>query len=95
MINIYLRERELTLRVLGGVDSGAVFEFELFFTLLCHFGLFYRFSCLLLILRHFLLLDDLLEFFLTFSLLTVLHWVLDSNFKLCVFYYQWTHQGRD
>jgi hypothetical protein len=22
----------------------------------------------------------------------VLHGVLDSNFKLCVFYYQWTHQ---
>jgi hypothetical protein len=61
MINIYLRERELALRVLGGVDSGVVFEFELFFTLLCHFGLFYRFLCLLLILRHFLL-DDLLEF---------------------------------
>jgi hypothetical protein len=34
----------------------------------------------------FLLLDDLLEFFLGFlGLLAVLHRVLDLNFKLCVF----------
>jgi hypothetical protein len=33
----------------------------------------------------FLLLDDLIEFFLAFSLLAVLHVVLDSNFKLCAF----------
>jgi hypothetical protein len=34
----------------------------------------------------FLLLDDLLELFLAFfGLLTVLHGVLDLNFKLCAF----------
>jgi hypothetical protein len=43
----------------------------------------------------FLLLDDLLELFLAFGFLVVLHWVLDSNFKLCAFYCQWTYQGGD
>jgi hypothetical protein len=32
-----------------------------------------------------LLLDDLLEFFLAFGLLAVLHRVLDWNFQLCAF----------
>jgi hypothetical protein len=39
------------------------FGFELFLDLLCHFDLVCRFSCLLLVLRLFLLLDDLLEHF--------------------------------
>jgi hypothetical protein len=57
-----------------------------FLALLCHFGLVCRFSCLLLVLRFFLLLDDLLSFFLAFDLLAVLHDnVLDSKFKLCAF----------
>jgi hypothetical protein len=30
-----------------------------------------------------------------FGLLVVLYGVLDSNFKLCDFCYQWTHQGGD
>jgi hypothetical protein len=36
-----------------------------------------------------------LSFLLAFGLLAVLHGVLDSNFKLCIFCYQWTHQGGD
>jgi hypothetical protein len=45
--------------VLGGVCFRGSFEFELFvaFSLVCHF------SCHLLVLRFFLLLDDLLELF--------------------------------
>jgi hypothetical protein len=34
----------------------------------------------------FLLLDNLLELFLAFDLLAVLHWVLNSKFKLCTFF---------
>jgi hypothetical protein len=50
------------LRVLGGVCFRRSFEFELFFSfsLVCHF------SCHLLVLRLFLLLDDLLELFFIF-----------------------------
>jgi O-antigen ligase len=61
--------------------------FELFLALICHFGSVCRFSCLLLILRLFLLLDDLFELFLTFGLLVVLSGVLDSKFKLYAFCY--------
>jgi hypothetical protein len=87
------------------VDSGRVFEFELFLLVLfwflaflsssLSFYLVYRFSCLLLGLRFFLLLDDLLDLFLVFDLLAVLHGVLDSRFKLCAFCCQWINQGRD
>jgi hypothetical protein len=42
------------------------FDFELFLALLCHFGLVCRFSCLLLALWFFLLLDDLVELFFGF-----------------------------
>jgi hypothetical protein len=66
--------------------SGGVFE--LFLSLLCHFGLVCCSSCLLLVLRLFLLLDDLLKLFLVFGLLVVLHGVLDLRFKLCAFYCQ-------
>jgi hypothetical protein len=37
----------------------------------------------------------LLSFSWFFGLLVVLHGVLDLNFKLCAFCYQWTHQGGD
>jgi hypothetical protein len=49
------------------------FGFEFFLAFLCHFGLVCHFLCLLLILRVFLLLDDLLELLLDFGLLAVLH----------------------
>jgi hypothetical protein len=85
--------------VLGGVDSGGVCEFfcvfELFLTLICHFGLICCFLCLLLVLQFCLLLDDLLELFWLFGLLAMLHVALNLKFKLCVFCYQWTHQGGD
>jgi hypothetical protein len=68
------------LKVLQRVCFRGSFEFELFFT----FSLVCLFSCHLLVLQFFLLLDDLLEFFLAFGLLVVLHVVLDSKFKLCV-----------
>jgi hypothetical protein len=48
--------------VLGGVCFRWSFEFGLFFA----FSLVCRFSCHLLVLRFFLLLDDLLEFFFGF-----------------------------
>jgi hypothetical protein len=43
----------------------------------------------------FLLLDDILEPFLAFGLLAVLHCVWDSKFKLCAFCCQCTHQEGD
>jgi hypothetical protein len=59
---------------------------ELFLALLCYFALFCRFSCLLLAFVVFLLLDDLLELFVSFlGLLSVLNGVFDLNFKLCAF----------
>jgi hypothetical protein len=59
---------------------------ELFLALLCYFALLYHFSCLLLAFAVFLLLDDLLELFISFlDLLAVLNGVFDLNFKLCVF----------
>jgi hypothetical protein len=49
-----------------------------------------------LVLRLFPLLDDLLEiFFSFFGLLSVLHGILDLNFKLYAFCYQWAYQGGD
>jgi hypothetical protein len=59
--------------------------FELILFLFYHFDLVCRFWCLLLVLRFFLLLNDLLEPFLAFGLLAVLHCVLDLKFKLCAF----------
>jgi hypothetical protein len=50
------KEREFALRVLGGVSSLSFFAFSL----VCHF------SCHLLVLWFFLLLDDLLELFFGF-----------------------------
>jgi hypothetical protein len=69
---------ELALRVLGGVDFRGVLilsfcfalsfscSCELFVALLHHFACLCRFLCLLLTFTVFLLLDDLLEFFLAF-----------------------------
>jgi hypothetical protein len=74
--------------VLGGVDSGGVFDIELFLlflALIFHFGLVCRFACLLLVLRLFLLLDDLLELFIGFWFVVVLRGVFDSLFKLYAF----------
>jgi hypothetical protein len=39
--------------------------------------------------------DDLLKLFWLFGRLVVLHWVLNSNFKLYSVCCQWTHQGGD
>jgi hypothetical protein len=50
------------LRVLGGYCFRGSFKFELFFV----FSLVCRFSCHLLVLRSFLLLDDLLKLFFCF-----------------------------
>jgi hypothetical protein len=61
------------------------FGFELFLALLAillDLPLFVPFVSLMVF---FLFLDDLLKIFLAFSLLAVLHWVLDSKFKICVF----------
>jgi hypothetical protein len=62
------------------------FDFELFFTLFVGLPLFVPFVDLTV----FLLLDDLLELFLTFWSPSYASWVLDSNFKLCAFCCQWT-----
>jgi hypothetical protein len=59
------------------------FDFVLFFALLLGLPLF----VLLLALRFFLLLDNLIVLFWLFSLLAVLQGVLDLNFKLYVFCY--------
>jgi hypothetical protein len=59
--------------------------FELFLALLYHFGLVCRFLCLLLILRLFLVLDDLLRCSWLFGSSSCASGVLDLNFKLCVF----------
>jgi hypothetical protein len=86
MINVYLKERACIESVRGSWSKKSfefcgLFIFLSFSYLLASFAAF----CALLGLRLFLLLDDLLEFFLAFGLLTVLHGVLDSKFKLCVF----------
>jgi hypothetical protein len=70
------------------------FSFELFLALLCHFTWFVAFR-VFVGLAIFLLLGDIIELFLLFGLIAVLYGVLDSNFKLCAFCYQWTHQGGD
>jgi hypothetical protein len=65
MINDYLGG-ELALRVLRGVDFRGSVDFELFLALSCHFAWLCRFSSRLLLFAVFLLLDDILELFLTF-----------------------------
>ncbi len=72
------------MRVLEGVDFRGVLSFSILSISLL-FSLVLPLSCLLLALWFFLLLDDLIELFLVFCLLVVLHGVLDSNFKLCAF----------
>jgi hypothetical protein len=91
MINAYLRGRtyiESVRRSLIQVEF-----LSLSFSLLSlQFAAFHA-SCWLCIFS--LLLDDILEFFLSFGLLAVLHGVLDSKFKLYTFCCQYTHQGGD
>jgi hypothetical protein len=67
---------ELALRVLGGVFEFFFYVFELFLALLYHFGLVCHFSCLLLVIQLFLLLDNLLEIFCFWSSSCVL-WCLE------------------
>jgi hypothetical protein len=93
MINVYLRGRACIESVMRSFwVLWAFCVFELFLVLLCHFGLAYHFSCLLLALQLFLLVHDILELF---DLLAVLHGVLYSNFKICAFCFQCSHQERD
>jgi hypothetical protein len=61
MINIYLRGRACIKSVRRSWFSGSA-DFEFFLL----FSWFYHFSCILLVLRVFLLLDDLLELFVSF-----------------------------
>jgi hypothetical protein len=66
MINDYLRG-DVALRVLGRVlILSFCVDFELFLALLCYFAWLCCFSCCLLAFAVFLLLDDILEFFLAF-----------------------------
>jgi hypothetical protein len=71
------------LRVLGGVCFRGSFELELFFafSLVCHF------SCHLLVLRVFLLIDDLLKLFFHFWPSSYASWGLGFEIQtlcLCV-----------
>jgi hypothetical protein len=86
MINDYLRERACIKSVGESEFQGECLFFSFSLLFFYHFAWLYRFSCLLLAFTVFLLLDDLFELFVGFL-------VLDSNFKLCVFYCQWTHKG--
>jgi hypothetical protein len=86
---------ELALRVLGGVDSGGVFEFELFLLILFWFLAFLSsslpfwlglpFFMPLLVLWLFLLLDDLLEVFLDFWSSSYASWGLGFELQTLCF----------
>jgi hypothetical protein len=78
------------LKVLRGVDLKRVLYassvcFELCLALLCHFCLVCRFSCLLLVLQLFLLLDDLLELFIYFWSSSCASWGL--GFEISTLYF--------
>jgi hypothetical protein len=94
MINDYLRGRACNESVSGSWFQGSVefSNFELFFTLLLGLPLFMPFVSVAIFPSSRLPSWTFLGFF---SLLAVLHGVLDLNFKLCAFCYQWTHQGGD
>jgi hypothetical protein len=82
--------------VLGGVFEFMSFLcFEVFLALLCHFFLVCRFSCLLLVLWLFLLLDDLLELFVGFWSSSCALWGLGFEIPILCFCCQWTHHGGD
>jgi hypothetical protein len=72
MINDYLRGRVCIENVRGNVGFELLcilnicLEFGLSLALVCHFAWLCRFSCRLLTFVVFLLLDDILELFLTF-----------------------------
>jgi hypothetical protein len=95
MINVYLRGRACIESVRRSWFRGSflvwaflssfIFGFELFLVLLCHFGLVYRFLCLLLVLRLFLLLDGLNELFVGFCSSSYASWGLEFELQtLCV-----------
>jgi hypothetical protein len=71
---------EFALRVLGKVYLGG-FEFEFGFELFSAFSLVYCFSCHLLVLWVFLLLNDLFELFIGFWSSSYASYVLNSKFK--------------
>jgi hypothetical protein len=72
------------LRLLGGAVSGEVLSFLILsFSLL--FSLVCRFSCLLLALRFFLLLDDLFELFLAFQSSRFDSWALGFELETLCF----------
>jgi hypothetical protein len=82
MINDYLRGRACIESVRGSVEF---FYFELFLALLSHFDWFCRFSWFLLAFMVFLLLDDLLEFFLAFWSYSCASWGLRIELQtLCL-----------
>jgi hypothetical protein len=66
-------------------------DFEFFLLL----SWFYRFSCLLLVLRLLLLLDNLLELFVSFWSSSCASWGLRFKIQTLCFCCQWTHQGGD
>jgi hypothetical protein len=72
--------------------SGGVFEFELFFAFFLGLPFFVPFLDLAVFSSSRWPSRAFLGFF---GLLAVHHGVLDSNFKLCAFCCQWTHQGGD
>jgi hypothetical protein len=80
MINVYLRG-ELVLRVLGGCwfSESANFEFLLLFSW------FWCFSCLLLVLQFFLLLDDFFELFVGFLSSSCASWGLEFEIQTLCF----------
>jgi hypothetical protein len=71
------------------VRGSLILSFSFLFLWFC------RFSCHLLVLWFFLLLDDSLEFFFGFWSSSYASWGLDSRFKLCAFCCQCTYQGGD
>jgi hypothetical protein len=90
-----IKSGELALRELGGVDLGGVFEFEIFLLVLFWFWFFFSSSLSfwlglllfvsLLVLRLFLLLDDLLEIFLGFWSSSCASWGLRFELQTLCF----------
>jgi hypothetical protein len=90
MINFYLKERACIESVRGSWFSGSVdFEFFLLLSWFCHF------SCLLLVLLLFLLLDNLLELFVSFWSSNCASWGFRFEIQTLCFSCQWTHQEGD
>jgi hypothetical protein len=90
LINVYFRGRACIESVRGSWFSGSA-DYELFFLFLW----FCRFLCLLLVLWLFILLDDLLELFVSFWSSSCASWGLRFEIQTLCFCCQWTHQGGD